>query len=497
MKSDASESKVVVIGGGLGGLSAAISLAADGYEVELVEKNDKLGGKLNYELREGFSFDLGPSIIILPEHFKRLFERAGKRMEEYVEFERLEPQWRSFFEDGTTLDLWSDSEQMSAELRRIGASPEEYQRFLDYSKGLHELVEQTYYRGADTIREMARGYGLIRLFRDADIGSTVRSAVERYVREPHVRDMLSFFIKYVGSSPYDAPAVLNVMPYEQVAFGLFYVKGGMYNLARGLAKLAEEVGVKVRLESEVVAIRKSSQSRRVAGVTLADQTEINADIVVSNMEVIPAYKRLLGLDAGIVRKYERRFEPSASGLVVHVGINRDYPELRHHNFFFARELKKHLDEIHCDKVLPDDPTIYLVCPTRTNPGLAPEGHHILKILPHIPHLTDNPPSAADYERLKQKVYDKLERMGLTDLRQHIVVESVLTPADIQRLYYSNKGSIYGVVSSRFKNLGFKAPKTSELYENLYFVGGSVNPGGGTPMVILSGQMVADRIAASR
>lgn len=493
--SEDSGKRVVVVGGGLGGMSAAIALAADGHGVELCEKNDKLGGKLNVETRDGFSFDLGPSIIILPEHFKRLFARAGRRMEDYVELARLEPQWRSFFEDKTVIDLWSDPGRMRAELLRIKADPREYERFLEYSKGLHDLSEKTYYRGADNVWEMAKGYGMLKLFVDADVPATVRGGVERYVREPHLRDMLAFFIKYVGSSAYDAPAVLNLMPYEQVAFGLFYVKGGMYNLARGLAKLMAELGVSVRLNAEVATIGR--EGKRVTGVTLADGTQLHADLVVCNMEVIPAYQRLLGVTGGLMRKYERRYDPAASGLVIHLGVKRDYPELRHHNFFFAHELSKHLDEIHRQKILPEDPTIYLVCPTHTDPSLAPPGHQIIKILPHIPHLTAKPPTAAEYEQLKQRVYDKLERMGLTDLRKHIVVESVLTPVDLERMYYSNKGSIYGVVSHRWKNLGFKAPKRSELFDNLYFVGGSVNPGGGTPMVVLSGQMVADRIAAGR
>jgi diapolycopene oxygenase len=211
------------------------------------------------------------------------------------------------------------------------------------------------------------------------------------------------------------------------------------------------------------------------------------------MEVIPAYRRLLDEGGLMMKKYDYMFEPAASGLVVHLGVDHKYEQLQHHNFWFSRDLRSFLDCIHRDKKLPDDPTVYMVCPTKTDPGLAPEGHDIIKLLPHLPYIQDPPYTREDYERLKEVLYDKLERMGLTDLRKHIVVEDVLTPDDIQSMYYSNKGAIYGVVADRKRNYSLKAPKQSERYENLFFVGGSVNPGGGTPMVVLSGQNVADKI----
>jgi len=232
-------------------------------------------------------------------------------------------------------------------------------------------------------------------------------------------------------------------------------------------------------------------------VVLADGEHHAADLVVSNMEVIPAYRRLLGEDGMWLKRYDYMYEPACSGLVIHLGVKRRYEQLQHHNFFFSADSPRFLDTVHRAKKLPDDPTIYLVCPTKTDPGLAPPGHEIIKALPHLPHLQDPPFGRDDYERVKERVYDKLERMGLTDLRKEIVVEDVLTPDDIQRMYYSNKGAIYGVVSNWKRNYALKAPKCSEKYSNLFFVGGSVNPGGGTPMAVLSGQNLARRIVELR
>jgi diapolycopene oxygenase len=266
----------------------------------------------------------------------------------------------------------------------------------------------------------------------------------------------------------------------------------MYNIACGLRRLMDELGIEVRLHSRVVAIEKAGT--RVTGVKLADGTSLPADIVVSNMEVIPAYRELLGEDAAFMRRL-RRFEPACSGLVLDLGLDRQYPQLAHHNFFFARDQRRHFKSVFERRVLPEDPTIYLVAASRTDPTVAPPGCDCLKILPHIPYINEEDPLGADeYLAFKERVVDKLERMGLTDLRRHTVFEHVWTPLDIREQYLSNCGSVYGVVSDRFRNFAFKAPKHSSRYENLYFVGGSVNPGGGMPMVVLCGQNTARLIA---
>ena len=192
----------------------------------------------------------------------------------------------------------------------------------------------------------------------------------------------------------------------------------------------------------------------------------------------------------------QRFAPACSGLVLHLGTNRVYHELAHHNFFYSQDQKKHFDSVFQEGKLPEDPTIHLVAPTRTDPSKAPEGCDNLKILPHIPPINpESPHTMDDYLALKERVIDKLERMGLTDLRKHTIVEDLLTPPDIERLYNSNGGSIYGVVSDWKRNQAFKAPKQSSKYRNLFFTGGSVNPGGGMPMAILCGQKVSDRVVA--
>jgi len=210
--------------------------------------------------------------------------------------------------------------------------------------------------------------------------------------------------------------------------------------------------------------------------------------------VIPAYRNLLHENGKYFQTLEKRLEPACSGLVLDLGLDCKYEQLAHHNFFFSGNQKEHFRSVFHQKKIPHDPTIYLVAASRTDPTVAPAGCDCLKILPHIPYINDkNPYTREDCLVLKERILDKLERMGLTNLRKHIVFEHVWTPFDIQQNYYSNGGSIYGVVSNRWKNFAFKGPKQSPLYENLFFTGGSVNPGGGMPMVVLCGQNVARKV----
>jgi diapolycopene oxygenase len=496
MSTAAKSKRVVVIGAGLGGMSAAILLARNGFQVTILEKNAHLGGKLNLLRTKGFSFDLGPSIFTLPQVFRTIFEGDGKRLEDYITLQRIDPQWRNFFEDGVVLDLWQDPEKMRAELAGFGPRDfDEYQQFLAYSRRQYEIVERGYLRrGFDTFSQFVRFYGW-KDSRDLDYLRSMSGSIYRRLSNPYLRDIFEYFIKYVGSSAIDSPAFMNLMPNIQMEFGLWYITGGLYQLARAFRRRLEETGVSVCLEHEV--LRVDYAGNEVTGVHVrhsdGDSRTIAADYVISNMEVIPAMQQLLRAPASVMKKL-RRFEPSCSGIVVHLGLNRVYPQLAHHNFFYSRDPHAHFRRVFRDGKLPDDPTLYVVAPSRSDPSQAPPGCENIKILPHVPHINDRHPyTREDYIALKELCFDKLERLGLTDLRRHIVVEDFWTPFDIEARYASNRGSIYGVVCDRRRNFAFKAPKQSTQFRNLFFVGASVNPGAGMPMVTLGGQHVARMI----
>lgn len=487
--------QIVVIGGGLGGISAAISLQQRGYDVALYEQNDHIGGKLNRLEQDGFGFDLGPSILTMPHIFETLFNGSGKQMRDYVAIERLPLQWRSFFPDGNVLDLHENLDEMLMRNKTLTKKDiAQYEQLLAYSKRLYDATEQGYFaQGLDTLQEVIKHHGPFNALRQFDIQTTMYDAIAKHVKHRQFRDMLSYIIKYVGSSAYHAPAVLNMMIYMQHAQGIWYVKGGMHHLANALVQLAEEIGVQLHTGQKVVKLE--TNNRRICAAYLDDGTKLEADYFVSNMEVLPAYEQLTNEKESYTTKLREKFEPASSGLVLHLGVSKQYPQLAHHNFFFAKDLKRQMKRIFKQHVLPDDPIIYVVNVNKTDAAQAPAGHENLKILPHIPYLSEQPPTRQQYEQFAQVVLEKLERMGLTDLRAQIVTKDMWTPHDIERTYSSDRGAIYGTVSDKKLNKGFKHPKQSECYHNLFFVGGTVNPGGGMPMVTLSGQQVAQKIAA--
>jgi len=481
--------KISIIGAGLGGMSAAICCAAAGYDVTIYEKNDKVGGKLNMLERDGFGFDLGPSILTLPHIFRQVFQTAGKRFDDYVDIVSLNIHWRNFFEDKTVLDFCADIDKTKRELEKLEpGSAKSFDRFLTYTQTLYDITDKKYFnKGLDTFWSFFRAYDWYTLFFKLDIFRTMNRGVEQHFKNQHIRDALNFFIKYVGSSAYNAPGFMNLMPWVQWKYGLWYVKGGMYNLARGMEKVLRELNVSIKFGHEVRALEKSGD--HISALVLDNGEKHAAQMVISNMEVIPVYRELLK-EPPVVLKKLSKFEPACSGLVLHIGTNKKFPALAHHNFFFSGNQRKHFSSVFDEYKIPEDPTLYVVAPTRSDPAKAPEGCDNIKILPHIPYIQDTPFSQDDYVALRNRILEKMERMGLEGLRESIVVEDMLTPNDIERMYKSNKGSIYGVVSDKKKNFALKAPKKSSLYKNLYFVGGSVNPGGGMPMVTLSGYNTA-------
>ncbi|WP_210608374.1 phytoene desaturase family protein [Priestia flexa] len=486
--------KVIIVGSGLGGLSAAVRLASDGYKVTVLEQGERIGGKLNMRSGKGFSFDTGPSILTMPWVLEQLFESAGKNVHDYMSIKRVEPQWRTFFTDGTQIDLTSDLPKMITEIQKC--APEDVNGFFDYLSYAHKMYEsnlKSFYKKSLTGLNDLRSMHTVKELLQMDPMKSMDATTRKYFSSKHLRQLFNFLIMYIGSSPYHAPAVLTQLAHVQLGLGIFYVQGGMYKIAEGIGKLLDELGVEIKLSTPVERI--TTEGSKASGVVLKNGESLAADLVVSNLEVIPTYKTLLKDHPQAKQHTEQlaKYEPTVSGLVLLLGVNKKYEQLAHHNFFFSKDQKQEFDTIFNEGEIASDPTIYIGVSSKSDPTQAPDGKENLFILTHVPPLKEGEDWSAIEEQYRDVVLTKLEAMGLNGLRNSIEFEERFTPNTLQQLYGANGGSIYGVATDRKKNGGFKIPARSQILSNLYFVGGSTHPGGGVPMVTLSGQLTADAI----
>lgn len=487
--------RVIVVGAGLGGLAAAIRLAAAGRPVTLLEKNERVGGKLNLIEAQGYTFDTGPSLLTMPWVIEELFAAAGRRMGDYLQLEQVEPTCRYVWPDGTVFNAWQRLPQLVQEVERL--SPADVPglfRFLAHTARIYDAVADSFLlRPFDGLRELLTP----RLLRNGpriDALRSVDAAVRAFFRSPHLRQLFDRYATYNGSSPYRSPATFNVIAYIEMAEGGWYVRGGMYRLAAALERLCAELGVELRLGSPVAQVLHAGGA--VRGVRLASGEELPAAQVVVNADPRYAYASLIpGQEAAAKRL--ARLEPSCSGFVLFLGVNRVYEGLAHHNIFFSGNYRREFAAIFERGVPAADPTIYVAATALSDPSHAPPGHLNLFVLVNAPALGPRVRWEREAAAYGDLVIAKLERMGLADLGRHIVYRETWTPADLEARYNAARGAIYGPSSNSPFAAFVRPPLRARELRGLYFVGGGTHPGGGIPLVLLSGRAVAQRVVADR
>jgi phytoene desaturase len=499
------DGRIGIVGGGLGGLAAACTLAARGHEVTLFERNDWVGGKACVLEQEGFRFDMGPTILTLPRVLRRIFAEAGRDLEEEMDLVRLDPQWRCFFEDGSRLDLLEDTEEMAKSLSGFAPGAglaDGYRGFMDLSERLRAISEKYFFwKPVGSIRDTLDVSGTFKasVLRDLmamRFGRSVSGTVAKFLKDERVCQMADHFTQYIGSSPLKAPAILCGIARMQTDEGIWYPIGGTRAVPVALGALARELGVEVRTGSGVRRILLEGD--RVVGLeTEADET-FACDAVISNADSVRTYRELIG--GAPARAFEKRrsYEPACSGVVLYLGLDRRYEQFLHHNFVFSRDPVEEFEAIYDSGEPAPDPTCYVCAPAATEPEVAPEGGEALYVLVHTPHLHlkhDWTRMLPDYRR---KIIRKLARTaGADDLEDHIVTEGALTPRDIHMRYSVLQGAIYGL-ASHGKFLGaFKPSNRSPDADGLYLGGGSAHPGAGMPMALMSGWIAGDALDRDR
>jgi len=496
--------RVGVIGGGLAGLSAACTLAARGYSVVLFEANAWLGGKAAVLNQAGFRFDMGPTILTVPSVLRRIFEEAGKRLEDYLDLIRLNPQWRCFFADGSTLDLVENVDDMAASLDAYApgsGSGEGYRRFLAFAERLNRISDRYYFwrpiGGIGDMFDLKFGYSLSILgdVLSMRMGRSVAGTVRKYNPDPRVAQMLDHFTQYVGSCPEQSPAVLCGIAHMQTDGGVWYPRGGTRAVPDALVRLGEELGVEYRTETAVSRILVENE--RVTGIETTSGETIELAAVVSNADSVRTHRELLGETAPTAAgRFERRraYEPACSGVVLFLGLKRAYDHLLHHCFVFSRDPHEEFDSIYRKGEPAPDPTCYLASTARTEPETAPPGGDALYVLVHTPFLRPHHDWKRMFPEYRRVILNKLKTTGkMPDIEDRIVFEAALTPQDIHDRYRVLNGAIYGLASHGKWNGAFKPSNRSRDVKGLYLAGGAAHPGPGMPMVLMSGWIAADTL----
>jgi phytoene desaturase len=499
MKVNDGADRVVVVGGGLGGLAAACTLAARGYAVTLCDKNAWVGGKAAVLAEQGFRFDMGPTILTIPGVLKRIFAEAGRPLENHLDLVPLDPQWRSFFADGTTLDLVADVARMRETLDSYApgtGSGAGYGRFMELSERLHRISnEYFFWRSVGGLKDMfdpRRGMSLsiVKEVLGMRPGCSVAGTIRSFVPDARAAQMLDHFTQYVGSCPEASPAVLCGIAHMQAHDGVWYPRGGTGAVPRALASLAVDLGVDIRTRTPIRRI--IVDGGRVRGVETAAGETIAAGAVVSNSDSVRTHRELVDGQPAARFLARRRYEPACSGVVLYLGLDRRYEQFIHHNFVFSRDPHEEFDQIYRRGEPADDPTCYVCAPAVTEPGVAPPGGEALYVLVHTPYLRPQHDWSKMFAPYRRRIIEKIQSTaGIKDLERHIVFERALTPQDINDRYHVLDGAIYGL-ASHGKFLGaFKPANRSPDIAGLYLAGGSAHPGPGMPMVMMSGWIAAD------
>ncbi len=484
---------VIVIGGGIGGLTTAIRLQHAGYNVTILEKNPKVGGKM-YEIEDsGFRWDTGPSVITMRHVFEDLFASVGKNLSDYLTLLPVDPLTRYFYPDGTIFNASRDLSTMANEIAKINERDVEgFLKYLAYAAQIHRITGPVFiYDKPPTPASFARVP--VQDWLKADPFRNMHGAIKGFVKSDKMRQLLGRFATYVGGSPYLAPATLNVIAHVELTGGVWYPQNGIYSIASALEKLASELGVVIKTHCGADQINITNG--KVSGVICENGQVHQADAVVSNVDVTTTAKHLLPSDAISAQKQKNleSFDPSCSGFVMMLGIEGEYPELAHHNIFFSSDYEREFQQIFVDEVMPDDPTIYLCITSKTDAQHAPDGHENWFILVNAPALSDKFDWEAQQQNYRDKILRILAEKYNLDIRDKIRVEKHMTPADLQNMSGGWRGALYGP-SPNNRFAAFKRPHNrSKDTDGLYYVGGTTHPGGGVPMVMLSGKVTADMI----
>jgi phytoene desaturase len=477
--------RVVVVGAGLGGLSTALHLAGAGREVTVLERLPYPGGRAGVIADSGYLFDNGPTVLTMPNLLEATFDAVGERLDDWVTLRRLDPAYRAWFHDGSSLDVRADPEATATEIEGLcgPADAEGFRRYVRYVTRLYQLEMRAFIaRNVDSPLDMLTP-DLARLTALGGFGRMART-VGRHVQDPRVRRILSFQSLYAGLSPFQALSLYCVISYMDTVAGVYAVDGGMHAVPEAMARAAEKHGVNVRCNVEVVRIEHDG--RRATGVITGDGERLACDVVVVNADLPVAYRMLLGQDPWTVR----RLSYSPSCYLMLVGSSASYSKVVHHNIHFGKEWSGVFDDLTRRGELMTDPSFLVSNPTRSDSELAPPGRHIYYVLFPTPNATAGINWQTEGGEYRREILETLESRGYVGFEDAIEIEHTIDPDDWSRAGMT-EGTPFAAAHSFWQTGPFR-PRNI-WGENVVFAGSGTTPGVGVPMVLVSGQLAAERV----
>jgi len=482
---------VIVIGAGIGGITAAVHLAKHGLKVTVIEKNDHPGGRCDRISREGHHFDTGPTLMVMPLLYEAEFAALGASMREMLDLQRVDPTYHLVFDDGSQLALTSDMKSLQEQLEKF--EPGSFQGLLRYMNEGHRhyllsiknLVYPDFRKASDFFK-----IGNLPLLHQVKPLVKHFANMSNYFKDPRLKAAFTFQDVYMGLSPFEAPATFSMMPYTELAHGVWYPKGGMVQVVEALMSLSREAGVEFTFNKAVERI--DINEKRAHGVVVDGQM-LEADAILANADLPYVYQNLLPQD-GQAKKLDRK-RYSCSVISFFWGVDKVYDSLKPHTLFLASDYRENFDSIIRDLGLPDNPSLYIHAPVRLDPSMAPQGQDTLIAIVPVGHMSES--GGQDWEAIRDqarnKVFRRLQTLGIHDLEEHIKFEMNFTPLSWQKRYNLAKGSTHGLCHNLMQLGYFRPDNQHPRYQNLYFAGASTRPGTGMPTAMISGRLAAQRI----
>lgn len=483
----------IIIGAGIGGIATSIYLARKGFAVSVYEKNATPGGRCSQVVREGHRFDLGATIYLMPEIYRKEFESLGMTTNKLFETTPLETLYKIYFEDGFDLAFTTDKTKLREQLENIEKGSFENSQKLQregyrlFELAIEKLIGKNFYRLSEFIT-VKNAILLIRL------KTYVRhmTYIRRFFRNQHLRHAFTFQNIYVGQNPYTAPALFSMIPAAELTEGSLSPVGGMFAVTQRLVSEAENLGVRFIYNEPVVKIK--TEGKIATGIILRNGSVIKASVIIANADLPYVYRELLP-DKKPSNRLDR-LQYSCSAIVLHWGLDKVYHQLGHHSVFLSDSYRNNLRKIFRDQSLSDRPSFYIHAPARSDSSAAPAGQDTLSVIIPAGHLNERKPQ--DWNELKDKarnyVIERLKKQGLTDIEEHIKFEFSYLPRTWESLFSLTKGATFGSLGHNIFQMGYFRPHNRHRkYKNMYFTGGSTHPANGIPLVLISARLTSERI----